>query len=312
MIQPFHYNIHDLLWLKVLSHGPVTGLHRKLASFEAAPAGQAGLELTIHRHWRNLPTTMSPHLSGYYKGIPWRLCYDRSENGRLNSVHFFSPCFVTFLVMRLILIPLVREILINHGGVALPGTAFRWQGTTWHVYGRPGVGKTALLLEALNKGGDLIGDFELLVFPGGSIRPFGDQLEFRYATIRPTPHWKQLTAKQQWWLHCCRLISLATARRISFNLTVPASQVGSRVVADSTDGRRVLVALDFDVGDWNADLMVEELLAYYFWYDSTYEVALCRNRDQRDRKLASNFREYLQNCELVALPARVSLDQLPL
>lgn len=304
------YNIYDLFWLKLRDNGLTSGLHQSLAKLRTDYPGWPCVELTLHRRSRNMSASADAHFSGQYKGIPWRVSYNRDKTGCPIAVHFHAPCFWMFLAVRFALIPLVRQLLIERGGFALAGTAFRWRGATWQLCGRPGVGKTHLLLEALSDSAVLVGDLELLVFRDGTIRPMFDQVEFRYATVRDTPYWQRLTQVQQWWLRVCRLISFVTRRRISFNLSTPPAQLGWPVVADNANARHIIVGLGCDQTDWNVEVAVVELMAYYLWYESIFDVVFTANTSQRDRQLAENLRRQVKQCDLVSLPSGASLQQL--
>lgn len=304
------YNIYDLFCLKLRDNGLASGLHRSLAKMRTDQPDRPCVEVTLHRRNRNMPVSADAHFSGRYKGIPWRVSYNRDKTGCPIVVHFQAPCFWMFLAVRFALIPLVRQVMIERGGFGLLGTAFRWRGATWHLYGRPGAGKTRLLLEALSDAAILVGDFELLVFPDGTIRPLFDQVEFRYATVRDTPYWRRLTQAQRWWLRACRLISFVTGRRISFNLATPPEQLGLPVVADDGDVRHILVGLGCDQTDWNVAVATEELVAYYLWYESIYDAVFTADTSQRNRQLAENLRRQVGRCDLVLLPPGAGLQQL--
>ena len=215
-----------------------------------------------------------------------------------------------FLAVRFALIPLVRQLLIDRGGFALAGTAFRWRGATWQLCGRSGMGKTRLLLEALSNSAVLVGDFELLVFRDGTIRPLFDQVEFRYATVCDTPYWRRLTQVHRWWLQACRLISFITRWRISFHIATPPAQLGWPVVADDANARHILVGMGCDQADWNVEVAVGELMAYYLWYESNFDVVFTADTSKRDRQLAENLQRQVEQCDLVSLPSGASLQQL--
>jgi hypothetical protein len=245
--------------------------------------------------------------SGAYKGIPWKSGCTYSAEGTPREIHFATPVFHTFLSVRKVLLPVVRSLMVSAGGFSILGTAFRWKERTWHLFGRPGAGKTSLLLSCLSQGAQLIGDFELLVSRDGVIRPLMDDIEFRYATVSSTPFWKRLNHRQQLWLLTCRLISGMTARRISFNLVVPPRSIAIPRVEDDALAPNVLAGIGIE--EWNPNESVDDLLAYFRHYDSIYPPIFSQRTSYWD-DLEANLRRYVESCDLAGLPAGVVAEDL--
>ncbi len=303
------YNIYDLFSLELQDNGLVPDLHRELAHLTTDTQLDRHIVLVWHRHAHSLSGDDSIS-SGIYKGIRWQLRCNRDDDGRVNEVHFCSRYFRKFLGVRLALIPLVREVAIESGGLALIGSAFRWRETTWHLYGKPGCGKTHLLLECLDDGAELIGDCELIIRADGTIHPLFDIVEFRYATIRQTASYELLSPAHRGKLQFCRLISFLTARRISFNLTLPPVQLEWMGAHDTADATHALVGLGVEPDNWDTDTAVAELLAYSMWYQSHYPVSFAADAQASKEALKENLQTYVQRCDLSAVPAGATLQAL--
>ncbi|MFN8005747.1 MAG: hypothetical protein U0V70_01705 [Terriglobia bacterium] len=304
------YNIHNLFCLELVEHGRSCGLPELLAGLRTERLKEPRVKLTIVNRSHQLPRRSDAVFAGRYKGIPWRLLCNRDSAGHPAEIHFYAPCFRLFLGVRLALIPLVRQLALERGGFGLLGTAFRWRGVTWHLYGRPGTGKTKLLIEALEDGGELVGDFELVASSDGTLHPLIDRVEFRYATVRHTPYWRHLTGPQRRWLQMCRLISFLTGRWTSFNLVMAPGQLGCPVAKDKAEAKHTLVGIGFDQKEWNAEGATRELMGYYHWYESIYGVVLNGDTGARDRQLTANVRRYVSRCDLLALPVGRGLQGL--
>lgn len=82
------------------------------------------------------------------------------------------------------------------------------------------------------------------------------------------------------------------------------------MVADDADARHILVGMGCDQTDWNVEVAVGELMAYYLWYESIFDVVFTADTSKRDRQLAENLQRQVEQCDLVSLPSGASLQQL--
>jgi len=109
--------------------------------------------------------------AGFYKGVPWAMRVLWDENGNAKEVHFHAnPVFVSFLVNRMVILPLLRQKLVEEGGFATLGSVFTWHGRVFFIHGIPGSGKSRTALQALELGAEFVGDNEIFEIGRASCR----------------------------------------------------------------------------------------------------------------------------------------------
>lgn len=211
------YSLRDVFKVRFCGGPLPRGLAWQLEPFRSLSGAdeKQTIEIVLGKPPRDKPAAFQ---HGFYKGIPWQL----SKNE--NRIFFHAPCFISFLLIRMILTPLFKKHTAERGGFTFPGSSFHLNDEVFVLYGPPGCGKTRILLEALERGAVWIGDNELYV-TGGRIAPIYDELELRYHTVRKLNLWKRLSLRTRLRLIFFAVIQTLTVGRLSFNVLLRPADV---------------------------------------------------------------------------------------
>lgn len=198
-------------------------LQRELGAFRRVLESNkaADARIVFCRRSNEMPSSKET-LRGRYKGIPWKIVYDCPAGGA-KSYFFYAPVFSTFLFVRTCLIPILKKTTIEKGGFFLIGSAFASKGTAFIIFGKPGSGKTRLLLDMLEAGGEFLGDSELMLTADKKVLPVFPYVEARLKTLYGTSHWLCLGLKNKVYLWSCHVLSGMSLGRISFNLLLDSA-----------------------------------------------------------------------------------------
>ena len=117
------YNIYNLMCFR-LSHGRLGWrLEKFLSPFLRQGSEADVLDVHICRP-SQFPENLTYDSSGVYKGIRWRLGFDRNSDGRVSAIYFYSMGFTSFLFLRFVIIPYLKHALIPLGGFYVLGSLF--------------------------------------------------------------------------------------------------------------------------------------------------------------------------------------------
>ena len=119
---------------------------------------------------------------GVYKGISWSFSVQRE--GDRWRVAFRSRLFQEYLAFHIALLPALQRLLLDRALTLIHGAAFSSHDGATLLAGMTGSGKTALLLGAIRKGGEFIGDEYLSLSDAGTITPLVHTLALRQASLR--------------------------------------------------------------------------------------------------------------------------------
>jgi hypothetical protein len=223
-------------------------------------------------------------------------------------IYFYSPCFVDFLVQRLVLIPCLKEALVQRGGFLLIASSFSHQDRTFVLFGYPGSGKTRLTLAALNAGARLVGDNGLAILGRGSVHSVYDEIELRYRTVRGTPFWPLLTSEDQLKLACFHLVSFLSRRYLSFNISVPLADLGIEVQPSLGQERLIFVQLGNTRGRLTSSETIDAIAQYEQWYQERFGETY--HHDTYTRDLRDNIGAFLSRCSMWRLPADCGISDI--
>ncbi len=304
------YNIYGITSFVLDDNGVRADLLRNLLSpFQVDQSEQYLLELILCRHKQDIPDTVYDSAVGSYKGIPWELAFERVSDNEFSRIYFCAPFFVTFLVVRKVLVPFIKQALVKQGGVALLGSVFHFENKTFLLYGQPGSGKTKLTLNALELEGEFIGDNELLITPTGEILPLFSEVELRYKTVRDTCFWSYLSIAQKIRLLIYQLISLLTLQFISFNISVPPDALNIKPKMDlcgTRPGENLIIVNLSKNCDECVQLppkqMISLILGYEDWYQELYGNIFFGSNLTERYKLEQN---------MISLFAKITIWELP-
>ncbi len=108
------YDICSTLPLTIHDFGRGQGLRSFLAPHQIKKAVGSSIELIICRRKSQLPHRAGITETAVYKGIPWTVSIDQDDRGNVKRIFFHAPVFVTFLVIWIVLVPLMRTCESNN------------------------------------------------------------------------------------------------------------------------------------------------------------------------------------------------------
>jgi hypothetical protein len=247
-------------------------LQRELGVFRNTAGNDltADARIVFCQHAKELPST-GEVWSGRYKGMPWRIVRDHTADG-VSRFFFHAPFFRTFLFIRTCLIPILKKITIERGGFFLIGSAWAYKGTAFILFGNPGSGKTRLLLDRLDAGGEFLGDSELILTGEKKVFPVFPYLEARLKTLYGTAHWARLSLKNKVYLWFCHMLSFVSGGRISFNLLLDSADNPAvrRSSATGSFSRYFVLRLSQDRAE-TAALPLADFLTAVESYETDYQ-----------------------------------------
>lgn len=247
-----YYEWPSGITLQIQCRQPPKSLQRELGAFRVQSESHrsADARIVYCRQSGEMPLSGETQ-NGRYKGMPWNIVRGVSSKGEA-VYFFFAPFFSTFLFVRICLIPILKKTVIEKGGFMLIGSAFTRQNILYILSGKPGSGKTRLLLEMLNTGGRFLGDSELMLTADKKVYPVFAYLEARLKTLYGTASWHSLSWKRKGYLWFCHLVSVMTLRRISFNLlldSVDSKKIPRPRSTEQVITRGCLIHLQNDAAD---------------------------------------------------------------
>jgi hypothetical protein len=308
-----HYRLGGAVEITIRAASGGLGLFERLQKFQIPHARRPVLELVVCERPGDFPRDIKPH-TGRYKGISWSMALEEAHGRADGRVYFYeasgsaSPSF--FLLTRMVFGPRVRRELLCFGGFSLIGSAFHYEDTIFILFGRPGSGKTRLLLAALEAGASLVGDDELVVDREGHVSGLYNHVELRYGTAAGTSLWNRLRTAEKIRLGFYRFVSLVTASKISLNLVKQPEELGLRSSRHTGKGRTVFVHLS-SAGTktkMGPDEVITEIAAYEADYRERYGGIFFGKEDFE--KSTSSIRTFLTDCEIWHYPSQSRIEEL--
>jgi len=301
--QKVTYNAHNLLKFAVYYGVKAAVLRKLLQRFKTTDNERVTLELFLCKRRSDIPKNVSQIKSGRYKLIPWVVAM-RSES----KIYFHAPFFVSFLVLRMVLLPCLKRDALLAGGIVLSGSVFLYRNRTFLVSGKPGSGKTYILLTALEQGAQFLSDHEMIVRPDRTVLRLFNEIELRYDTIRKTKYWQQLDAPKRIRLWLYNLLSLATGRSITFGLLISPEEIGIHPIESAPFGELYYIWLDkeTDVRTSSPSEITEHVLRYEDWYTKRFgSFVLPSDWNDQVRK---RLEQFLGNASFLVSPTNVSAE----
>ena len=232
--------------------------------------------------------------TGRYKSFGWSLTRDSTGSSPRRIVFAAPRPVLAFLAHRMVLMPLLKQALIAHGGFTIPASVARNDDEILVFFGRAGAGKTRALLDAISKKCTFVADNEIAFLPGWA--PFGlfDEIELRRATVKDTAFWQRLTAGQRARLTFCAIVSLITGRRLNPNLSLPPAALGLTVDRRQDFKRGTFVVLGEGEGQerLNTEAIARTVAGYERWYQGVFGDMLFQDPAGFIGSLETAAREY--------------------
>jgi len=307
------YDIQGVSSIRLDSQGIPVLLRQHLAPYEVAAVDSPFLELVLCRSPLSMPQ-LPPALQsgGYYKGIPWRIAFERDQEGSPGRVFFYAPVFMAFLAMRMVIIPYIKQCAIAGGGFSILGSVFRYENKTFMVFGHPGAGKTWMMLQALERGASLVADNELLVSADGEVRGLFDEIELRYRTLRGNRYWSRISFGQKLRLLLYRGISLGTLGRLSFNICPTPGDLGVEMMDDDPRAPHIVLQLSPQsrISQMLTDSMVDSVIEYEQWYRSVFGSFFASTGAGEDWQMRRNLKTFYHRCSLWRIPLSSDLGEV--
>jgi hypothetical protein len=286
--------VSDILFMKIGDFGPGRSLTSFLSPYHVDQLNKECVELTLCRHRWQMPNLEGERIAGNYKGVPWKVTFDRDGRGQVRRIFFYATSFVTFLLLRIVLIPMLKLALIEKGGFLLFGSVFYYHGTTFILIGQPGTNKTSLTLKALEKGAELVADNGLLIMKSGIVKGLGNEIELRYHTARGTPFWPILSFDKKLYLSLCQLLSFLSSHYISFNLTLPSSRLGIERRRDSPENNHAAILLTIEPRSKRLGLesFIGEIISLERWYQRIFGNIFSLDPVKEEARVKENMRSF--------------------
>ncbi len=258
----------------------------------------------------DMPKSGHMRHTGKYKGIAWAMDIADSKRDNSWNISFYAKHSTDFLFPRLVLIPLLRKEIALKGGFSAIGTSFCHNDTRYVIVGKPGAGKTRLLLDAVDAGANFVGDDEFMIDQKGEIAFLFDCIELRKGTVSKTIYWERLSRAQKIQLIKNNLISKLTGGKISFNIVVAPIQLGISNEKSKHYKRTVFVMLKQKSEEKRIDAkdILENNKLYETEHMSLFGEYLYGKSDLE--KSHNAMGQFLSNCELWQMPSGVDAGKV--
>jgi len=304
------YQFSDQPSVAVAISGLPQSYARQWKIFEAPSYTKVPLEITFCKDLSRMPKTATRCLSGNYKSLPWKLTVSENPQGEPGQIFFYAPCFVSFLGLRIALLPYLKRRIAAAGGFSMLGAAFRYGRKNVILCGVPGAGKTRLLLEAVARGAEFLGDNELAVSGAEKIWGLFRDIELRFATARDTIFWQKLRRRQQWQLRFYRWISSVSRHKISFNVLIHPREFGIEEGTGWQDGKAVFVYLGGDCPKMNipAETIIQGLADYERGYRKMFGDLIYA--ESFFQMAARNMAAFANRSVCWQLPSKSTVDEI--
>jgi hypothetical protein len=184
-------------------------------------------------------------LSGSHKTVAWRVAVSAPDAERLTatiSLRGVPRWFGLSLVQGYVVEPLLSVAAAAAGAVLLPAAGIVVRSGAIVLVGRSRAGKSSVTARAAAAGHGVLGDDQVIVVPGGTIRRFPRRLRFYddLATTAPDAY-RRLPARVRRALLIRRLARIASRGFIRPSLAVPATALGAAEVNDAPLTRFVVL-----------------------------------------------------------------------
>ena len=185
-------------------------------------------------------TSVGSTARGVYKAVPWSCSLSRGGDDRW-TLAFKSLAMREYLAMHIALLPALRLLLTSRSVALISGAAFAKDGTATVLAGPTGTGKTSLLLGALQRGAQFVGDEYVGLSSAGGVSPIARSLALRAATLALAPGAAdRLSAPRRMALRMAELVSTATRARLEPLSHLRPEQLGLHVTTDPANVRRIV------------------------------------------------------------------------
>ncbi len=303
-----HYDIRSVLKVSVCFERAADGLEQILTPFQIERSEPFETKIFLCSKPSQIPTD-GKRVSGKYKGVSWIALLKKQKEIEGYDISFWSAGFTSFLIHRVILIPLLRETLVRVGGYEFTGSAFEYHEKVFVLLGLPGSKKTKLTLDAVGKGAQFVGDDEVIVSRGHQVTSFLDDLELRYNTIAGTDFWNKLsiTRKMRLWVY--RLIALFTFGKVSFNIVLDPKELGiSGARAENEKIIFIILGKFPKIQSMSVREMSETLTQHEKGYEYCYGALFKDGDDEAGRKRV--WDRLFTGCSLWFVPRETKIDEV--
>ena len=237
----WHYCVPPDLLVRIRAPKRPALLSRVLG--EEAPAGEPSLVLDLASRTPATAgvlsidrTAGSRTVRGVRKMVPWSCTISSVAEGPL-AIEFHSPVLREYLAFHIALLPALRRLLLHRNVALIPGAAFERNGEVTVLAGMTGGGKTSLLLGALERGAQLVGDEYIALSETGDVTPVVRVLALRRGTLGLAPKVAgRLSASRHVALRAAEIASAVTRGRLDplshvspAELRLPAERAGGAV-----------------------------------------------------------------------------------
>jgi len=176
---------------------------------------------------------------GVYKAVPWSCSLSRGDDGHW-TLGFKSLAMREYLAMHIVLLPALRLLLTTRDIALISGAAFAEDGATTILAGPTGTGKTSLLLGALERGAQFVGDEYVGLSSDGVVSPIARSVALRLATLALAPEAAdRLSGPRRVALRIAELVSTATRARLEPLSHLRPAQLGLQVATEPGNVRRI-------------------------------------------------------------------------
>ncbi len=229
------------------------GLLSRCLGEESAVEGEASLLLDLASRGDERSLESGEHVRtvrGVYKAIPWSCRISRRSDGGWN-LGFKSLLLREYLALHIALLPVLKRLLLDREVALVTGAAFEVDGAGTLVAGLTGRGKTTVLLGALERGANLIGDEYLGLSASAAMTPVVRALALRRTTLDLAPQaLRRLRQSRRFALRFAELVTRLTRGRLDPLVHVsPAELEWARSSPDKPVPVRRLFWLDAQSGD---------------------------------------------------------------
>ncbi len=161
--------------------------------------------------------------------------------------YFHSRPLFTWLTMKMVLGPYLKQCVARQGCLPLCGSSFQLDDVQYVITGFPGFGKTRLMLQAVSQGASFCCDEEMYLSNTGDVEGFFNFVNLKLGTVYCTAYWNMLDVRTRARLHINHMVSLLTREKITFTMPVDSREMDlSRSAA--APGRLVFIHLDHGSG----------------------------------------------------------------